>query len=175
MRSFALILSVQGLCTGFSPVKTTRHNDVLARSVLRATNDAREGEVDFQLQRKVAGIAATLALGWTVGVGSSIAAPTTIPLGSDWTSPSTPLSSSSSSSTLVVAMSESDYADFSLPSYKEVTTAEVNTNLKGGKQLFGEDTTARLTRYVPSYVYSYDGTFIWSLYSAIIRCTFCCP
>ena len=154
-------------------MKTTQHNDVLARSALRATNDAREGEVDFQLQRKVAGIAATLALGWTVGVGSSIAAPATIPLVSDWTSPSTP--SSSSSSTVVVAMSESDYADFSLPSYKEVTTAEVNTNLKGGKQLFGEDTTARLTRYVPSYVYSYDRTFIWSLYSAIIRYTFCCP
>ena len=113
---------------------------MLARSALRAANDAREGEVDFQ--QKVAGIAATLALGWTMGVGSSIAAPTTITLGSDWTS-STP---SSSSSTLVVALSESDFADFSLPSYSEVSAAEVNTNLKGGKQLFGEEAVAKASR-----------------------------
>jgi hypothetical protein len=40
--------------------------------------------------------------------------------------------------TLTVALSDSDYADFSLPSYKEVSSAEINTNLKGSKQIFSD-------------------------------------
>mmetsp|Transcript_13212 Transcript_13212/g.19958 ORF Transcript_13212/g.19958 Transcript_13212/m.19958 type:complete len:190 (-) Transcript_13212:977-1546(-) len=133
MRSFAFLLSVQSLCTGFSPVKNSpQHHHVLpSPSALRATNNGRE--VDFQ--HKLAGIAATLALGWTVGVSSSIAAPTTTTTSSnEWTT--------GSSSSFMVALSDSDFADFSLPSYKEVSAAEINTNLKGGKNLFGEEATA---------------------------------
>ena len=38
----------------------------------------------------------------------------------------------------VVSLSDSDYADFSLPSYEEVSSAEINTNLKGSKQIFSD-------------------------------------
>lgn len=37
-----------------------------------------------------------------------------------------------------MALSDSDYADFSLPSYKDVSSAEINTNLKGSKQIFSD-------------------------------------
>ena len=40
--------------------------------------------------------------------------------------------------TLTVSLSDSDYADFSLPSYKEVSSAEINTNLNGSKQIFSD-------------------------------------
>ena len=44
----------------------------------------------------------------------------------------------SSSVQLGKSYSESDFADFSLPSYQDVTAAEVNSNLKGDKDLLGE-------------------------------------
>ena len=44
----------------------------------------------------------------------------------------------SSIPTLTLSLSDSDYADFSLPSYKEVSSAEINTNLKGSKQIFSD-------------------------------------
>ena len=55
-------------------------------------------------------------------------------------------SSSSSSSFVVAGYSESDFTDFSLPSYKDVSAAEINTNLKGGKLLFGEEASSSSTR-----------------------------
>jgi len=138
MRSFAFLgLGLQCLvCSGFSPVKTAPRHDVSnpSRSALCATNDDRG--VDFQ--RKVAGIAATLALGWAVGASSSIAAPALI---NDWTP-----ASSGASSSVVVSFSDSDFADFSLPSYKEVSSAAINTNLKGGNQLFGEEALSAAVR-----------------------------
>eukprot|EP00978_Attheya_sp_CCMP212_P042316 scaffold255728_cov51-Attheya_sp.AAC.1 len=130
MKSFAFLLSLQSLshCTGFSPVKSPPHVSNPSRSALYATNvDGRK--LDFQ--HKAASIAATLALGWAVGASSSLAAPTS---SNDWT----PASSGGGSSSFVVALSDSDFADFSLPSYQDVSAAEINTNLKGGKQLFGE-------------------------------------
>lgn len=97
-----------------------------SRSALCATNaDGRK--LDFQ--HKAASFAATLALGWAVGASSSLAAPTS---SNDWTP------ASGVSSSFVVALSDSDFADFSLPSYQDVSAAEINQNLKGGKQLFGE-------------------------------------
>lgn len=129
MRSLALVGLWLSLCTGFSPVKTVPRHDVSnLRSALYAANDGRD-EVSFQ--RKMTGIAATLALGWSVGMSSSIAAPKS---NLDWT----PSVSNGGGSGFVVALSDSDFADFSLPSYQEVNAAEINTNLKGGKQLFGE-------------------------------------
>lgn len=86
-------------------------------------------------QRKVTGIVATLALGWSLGVSSGVAAPAST---HDWT----PSVSSGGGSSFVVAYSDSDFADFSLPSYKEVSAAEINTNLKGGNQLLGEPAAA---------------------------------
>jgi hypothetical protein len=44
----------------------------------------------------------------------------------------------SSIPTLTVSLSDSDYADFSLPSYEAVSSAEINTNLKGSKQIFSD-------------------------------------
>jgi len=80
----------------------------------------------------IASIAATVAvLGWSACSGSSIAY-------SPVESSSIDLSDRVGGSSVVVASySESDFADFSLPSYQEVSAAGINTNLKGGKQLFG--------------------------------------
>ena len=44
----------------------------------------------------------------------------------------------SSIPTLTVSLIDSDYADFSLPSYEAVSSAEINTNLKGSKQIFSD-------------------------------------
>ena len=44
----------------------------------------------------------------------------------------------SSSVQLGASYSDSDFADFSLPSYQDVANAEINTNLKGGKELMGD-------------------------------------
>jgi len=38
--------------------------------------------------------------------------------------------------------SSSDFTDFSLPSYKDALTAELNSNLKGEKNLFGEEASS---------------------------------
>lgn len=136
MRSFTLVLSLQSLshCAGFSLVTTPPHH-VSNPSALFATNgDGRQG--DFH--HKAASIAATLALGWAVGASSCLAAPSS---SNDWTT-----SASSTSSSFVVALSDADFADFSLPSYQDVTASEINTNLKGGKLLFGEEATAAASR-----------------------------
>mmetsp|Transcript_23518 Transcript_23518/g.50966 ORF Transcript_23518/g.50966 Transcript_23518/m.50966 type:complete len:194 (-) Transcript_23518:117-698(-) len=137
MRSFAFVLSLMSLsfqCTdGFSTLAKTPSHTMSnpSRTALSATNDDRK--VDFR--HKAANIAATLALGWAVGSSSSLAAPLS---SNDWTA----ASSCGSSSSFVVAFSDSDFTDFSLPSYKEVTDSAINANLKGGKQLFGEDAVA---------------------------------
>jgi len=83
----------------------------------------------------VASIAATVAvLGWSVCSGSSMAYSPV-----ETSSSIDPSDMVGGGSSVVVALSESDFADFSLPSYQEVNAAEINTNLKGGKLLFGEE------------------------------------
>mmetsp|Transcript_16905 Transcript_16905/g.48572 ORF Transcript_16905/g.48572 Transcript_16905/m.48572 type:complete len:193 (-) Transcript_16905:92-670(-) len=128
MKSIAFVLSLSlqsvSFSVGFSPLATQKAHKSSRGSELFAADGQ---EVDH-LQRKVAHIAATLALGWAVGAGSSHAAPLS---SNDW-------SSTTSSSSFVVALSDNDFADFSLPSYGEATKAEVNTNLKGDKYLLGE-------------------------------------
>ena len=81
--------------------------------------------------------ATTLTLGlWAMNASPSLAEPLTNPT----------VISSSSSSFVVAGYSESDFTDFSLPSYKDVSAAEINTNLKGGKLLFGEEASSSSTR-----------------------------
>eukprot|EP00985_Skeletonema_marinoi_P028925 scaffold26311_cov85-Skeletonema_marinoi.AAC.1 len=55
-----------------------------------------------------------------------------------------PTAPSSSSSSFMVSAeySSSDFTDFSLPSYKDALTAELNSNLKGEKNLFGEEASS---------------------------------
>ena len=71
----------------------------------------------------------SLALGlWAMSTSPSLASPFINP---------TAASSSSSSSIVVSAeYSSSDFTDFSLPSYQDALKAELNSNLKGDKQLF---------------------------------------
>jgi len=115
MKCFAFLLLSQCV-VGFSPAKITPRHTVLSA--------ADGGKGDFP--HNVASMAATLALGLTIGASSVTAAPT---MDSGW-APTT-----STSSSFMVAYSDSDFADFSLPSYKEVTNAAINSNLKGGKNL----------------------------------------
>ena len=123
----ALLLQSMLCCEGFSPLSQNAKTK-LSRSALFATNE-REQQKQVDLQQKAAQIAATLALGWAVGASASFAAP---PSNNDWSS------ATMASSNIVVALGDSDFADFSLPSYEETSKADVNTNLKGGKYLLGE-------------------------------------
>ena len=126
MRSITgVLLTLQGLChctNGFSPPHRTSK---LSRSALCAANELHKG----------ASAAVAVALGWVMASTPSLA----VPLDE---MPTATVTSTSSSSTFVVALSDSDFADFSLPSYQDVAAAEINTNLKGGKMLFSEEATA---------------------------------
>ena len=154
--SLAIVMSLQSLsyyCNGFSPLVQVQHknnNNGLSAAtekerqpslfaITHHHNDNSDERIVIQLPNKVATIAATttLALSLTMGASSSVAAydyhqsplPTT-----------TITSSSITSSTIQVgaSYSESDFADFSLPSYSDVASAEINTNLKGGKDLLDD-------------------------------------
>lgn len=73
-------------------------------------------------------IAATtsLALGlWAMSTSPSLASPFI-----------NPTATSSSSIVVSAEYSSSDFTDFSLPSYQDALKAELNSNLKGDKQLF---------------------------------------
>ena len=70
----------------------------------------------------------SLALGlWTMSTSPSLASPFINP---------TAASSSSSSIVVSAEYSSADFTDFSLPSYQDALKAELNSNLKGDKQLF---------------------------------------
>jgi hypothetical protein len=45
----------------------------------------------------------------------------------------------SASAAAASSYSESDFANFSLPSYQDVVASSANSNLKGGKMLFDEE------------------------------------
>jgi hypothetical protein len=126
MRSFIAVLFIQSV-TGFSPVSSSS-----ARSALLATNHHN----DYFDSRPMGIALTTLALGWVMGSNPILAV--------DHPSLSNNKNNDNYSMmmgsipTLTVALSDSDYADFSLPSYKEVSSAEINTNLKGSKQIFSD-------------------------------------
>ena len=77
---------------------------------------------------RIANVAAALALVSTIGASSGVA----------YASMTASSSMTSSSVQLGASYSDSDFADFSLPSYQDVANAEINTNLKGGKELMGD-------------------------------------
>jgi hypothetical protein len=125
MRSFAIVLLIQSIsngATGFSPVNSLNPS----RSALFAVGN---NQKDFD--PRAAGIALALTLGWAVGSSPSLAFPSLA-------DPSPSNHMAKTSSTFIVALSDSDFADFSLPSYQEVSAAEINTNLKGSKQIFSD-------------------------------------
>ncbi len=138
MKSLSVVLlTLQALChctEGFSLVATKSPSSSRRTTVLCATQTKNEENISKGVNVVGATIAVAMALGWSVASSPSQAAP----LNNDWTSTASMMRSSS----FVVALSESDFADFSLPSYQDVTSAEINTNLKGGKMLFGEDVAA---------------------------------
>ena len=105
-----------------SPFATTQYND----GDNKKTNDR---IVDYNPIHTAAGVSATLALAWAI---MGAATP------SNAYESSVSSSVTSSSVQLGKSYSESDFADFSLPSYQDVTAAEVNSNLKGDKDLLGE-------------------------------------
>ena len=83
----------------------------------------------------IAGFATALMLGWGVASSASVAASINPSL--DYSFMST-----TSSSITVAALdkvSDSEIADFSLPSYGAVVAAEKNSNLKGKNNLLGEE------------------------------------
>ena len=130
MRFFAFVvfLQVSNGAMGFSPVVSNSSNPPRAALFAATAN-----QNDFN-PRSV-GIALTLALGWAVGSSPSLAAP-------GLADPSPNHHFAKTSSTFIVALSDSDFADFSLPSYAEVSAAGINTNLKGSKILFSDSFAA---------------------------------
>lgn len=154
MRSFATLtitlLSLYHHCNGFYSHITNlpRHHGVPAEVTVKIArvditlitlgamnkDDTAEEEtktVNYHPLR-LANVAIALALASTIGASSGIAY--------EYSQPSTTASSSmtSSSTQLGASYSDSDFADFSLPSYQDVASAEINTNLKGGKELMGD-------------------------------------
>lgn len=122
----SLTLSSNCYCDGFthSAKKTT---------LTRAAEGASLKSVDINQQEDSAknmsvNIAATtsLALGlWAMSTSPSLASPFI-----------NPTATSSSSIVVSAEYSSSDFTDFSLPSYQDALKAELNSNLKGDKQLF---------------------------------------
>ena len=152
MRSFAILLSLQciynGGVVGFSPtVPTMTTSSPSSTSSLFAINDYDDislkntNKVDYHhpLHNKIAKITATLALGLTIGTSSGIAYDNNnySPNNAEIVSSASMMTSSSVQ--LSASYSNSDFADFSLPSYQDVTAADVNSNLSGGKDLLGDE------------------------------------
>jgi len=77
--------------------------------------------------------AVVVALGWSVFTSASLAATPTLP----WSSNDTP-DPSMISTNIMMAASDSNFADFSMPSYENALKSEVNSNLKGDNYLLGE-------------------------------------
>ena len=134
----SLTLSSNCYCDGFthSAKKTTllTHAAEGAYSEYSAPTSLKSVNINHQedsAKKMSVNIAATtsLALGlWAMSTSPSLASPFINP---------TATSSSSSSSIVVSAeYSSSDFTDFSLPSYQDALKAELNSNLKGDKQLF---------------------------------------
>ena len=143
MKSFAILLSLQQCISngvvGFSPVlSSTSRVSRSSTSSLFAINNAdvnsKKDSIDHQLHNKVASIAATLLFGVTIGTTSSIAYDTYPSLSNEDIISSSTLTSSS----VQVSYSNSDFVDFSLPSYQDVAAAEINSNLSGGKDLLDD-------------------------------------
>lgn len=144
MRFFAFLLSLQTLssnyCNGFTHSATisAQRVDVDWTSSPTSLKSVNVNQQEDSASKVSVNIAATttLAMGlWAMSASPSLASPLMNPTSS----------SSSSSSSFVVSAeySSSDFTDFSLPSYQDALKAELNSNLKGDKQLFkGEASSA---------------------------------
>ena len=154
--SLAIVISLQSLsyyCNGFSPLVQVQHkyniNGLSAATekerqpslfAITHHNDNSDERI-VQLPKVATTIAATTTLALSLitimGASPSVAAYDyhQSPL------PTTTITSSSITSSTIqlgASYSESDFADFSLPSYSDVASAEINTNLKGGKDLLDD-------------------------------------
>mmetsp|Transcript_14160 Transcript_14160/g.21884 ORF Transcript_14160/g.21884 Transcript_14160/m.21884 type:complete len:203 (+) Transcript_14160:62-670(+) len=143
MRFFAFLLSLQTLssnyCNGFTHSATISAQRAVdgtsSPTSLKSVNVNQQEDSASKVSVNIAATT-TLAIGlWAMSTSPSLASPLINPTAS---------SSSSSSSFMVSAeYSSSDFTDFSLPSYQDALTAELNSNLKGDKQLFkGEASSA---------------------------------
>ena len=143
MRSFAILLSLQCISNGVvgfsSPVLPTKSSRSLTSSLFANNNDdvnpKKKDVIDYQLHNKVASIAATLLLGLTIGTTSSIAYDGYPSLSNTDITVSNNMMTSSS---VQLSYGNSDFVDFSLPSYQDVTAAEINSNLSGGTDLLAD-------------------------------------
>jgi len=143
MRSFVILLSLQcisnGVVVGFSSPAVPTSSRSLTSSLFAINNDdninSKKDSIGHQLRNKVASIAATFVFGLTIGTTSSIAYDSYPSLSNkDITVSNNMLTSSS----VQVSYSNSDFVDFSLPSYQDVAAAEINSNLSGGKDLLDD-------------------------------------
>jgi hypothetical protein len=125
MKVFALTLASLILsrhADGFSVISRTSNPKSAPRCVqLSAEKNTNLLNADFV--KGAANFAAAVALGWGVASGASVAA--TLPE----MNPSLPMESSS------VTVSIGEYADFSMPSYRDAVDAPVMTNLVGGDRM----------------------------------------
>ena len=143
MRSFAILLSLQCISNGvvgFSSVlPTSSVSRSLTSSLFANNNDdlnpKKKDSIDHQLHNKVASIAATLVFGLTIGTTSSIAYDSYPSLSNTDITVSNNMMTSSS---VQLSYDNSDFVDFSLPSYQDVTAAEINSNLSGGTDLLAD-------------------------------------
>ena len=142
MRFFAFLLSLQTLssnyCNGFTHSATISAQRAVdgtsSPTSLKSVNVNQQEDSASKVSVNIAATT-TLAIGlWAMSTSPSLASPLINPTAS---------SSSSSSFMVSAEYSSSDFTDFSLPSYQDALTAELNSNLKGDKQLFkGEASSA---------------------------------
>ena len=139
MKFFAFVLSLQTLsshyCNGFSYSASSSQRAVAGLSnpstSLKSVNINEQEEYANAMSIRIAS-STTLALGlWAMSASPSLA--------SHPMNPAAASSQSSSSFVVAADYSSSDFADFSLPSYKDALTSPINANLKGDKQLLGEE------------------------------------
>ena len=137
MKFLAFALSTLTLssnhCNGFthSATKTSITRAVDGAYSATSLKSINFNEQDDSAKKMSVNIAATTTL--ALGLWAAAASPS---LASSFIDPTTASSSSSSSFVVSAEYSSSDFTDFSMPSYQDALQAELNSNLKGDKQLF---------------------------------------
>lgn len=90
-------------------------------------------------KKKANNFMAAVVLSWGVAASACLAANVNMDVSDTTSLIPTDSHSLYADTSLMVALSDKDFADFSLPSYSEAVQSETNSNLKGEKFLLGEE------------------------------------
>jgi len=140
INSDAFSINSSPTCRTFTQ-RSAHHSDSSAPDFASQNEDVLVNE---NTKKKANNFMAAVVLSWGLTASACFAANVNVDV-SDTTGINT--NSLYADTSLMVALSDKDFADFSLPSYSSALQSETNSNMKGEKYLLGEesrtwDTTA---------------------------------